>query len=234
MTRQQHRAEAQASPRTAALTCALALAALVVLCLFAWPHAALADEVGGDGSFDLNLSMSVEAANDPEAAVHPVSVHVANHVGEHVGGARVAYALLSDYATPAAPAAAAASSADAQSTMVRAGEATTAADGTADLAGIVAGCDYLLTVEADGHTSHESVRTCKGEGGERWEVVMQKDAGEAGGAGAGESPLAPLFSLTRTGDALGPLVLGVAGVLMAALGLAALARRKGKEARDGR
>lgn len=250
MTRHYHTAETQASPRTAA-ACACAFAALIALCLLAWPSAALADEVDGEGSFDLNLSMSVEAANDPEAAIHPVSVHVANRAGEHVGGATVSYELRSAYAPAAStPATAGALSAESQAAfdMVRAGTATTAADGTADLAGIVAGCDYLLTVEADGHVRHESVRTCKGEDAERWEVVMEKADGSDGGVSGGtepggspgasggqgdSSPLARLFALLPTGDALAPFVLGAAGALLVAASLLALARRR-RGARDGR
>lgn len=252
MSRRHHRASAQAVPRGMAPACALALAALLALCVLAAAPAAFADEVEGEGSFDFNLSLGVSAADDPDAAVHPVSVHVSNRDGEHVGGAKVAYELRSAYAgasaarvSGAAPASVSADAAQASpaaaqaaSGMVRAGTATTSADGTADLAGVVAGCDYLVAVEADGHVRYERVHACKGEGGERWEIVMEKAGGSPGGssagADAGAGPLASLSSLTRTGDALGPLVLGAAGALMAALGLAALALRRRRGARDDR
>ena len=250
MSRQHHRAGTQAVPRGMAPACALTLAALLALCVLAAAPAAFADEVEGEGSFDFNLSLGVSAADDPDAAVCPVSVHVSNRDGEHVGGAKVAYELRSAYAgapsarvSGAAPASVSAGAAQASpaaaqaaSGMVRAGTATTSADGTADLAGVVAGCDYLVAVEADGHVRYERVHACKGEDGERWEVVMEKAGGSPGGSGAdaGAGPLASLSSLMRTGDALGPLVLGAAGSLMAALGLVALARRRGRGARDGR
>lgn len=254
MTRKRHRTGTQVAPRAAAAARFCALAAALALCLAAPVPAALADEVDGEGSFELNLSMSVDPADDPEAAVHPVSVHVGDGSGGHVGGARVTYELLSDYAPAAsAPAAAGASAAEprAASGMVRAGEAVTAADGTADLEGVVLGCDYRVAVEADGHVRHESVRTCAGADGERWEVVLEKAAGAgdgtsngtggstggAGGTGAAGGKVAglpPLLSsLTRTGDALAPLVLAVAGALAAAAALVLLARRR-KDARDGR
>lgn len=242
----------QAAPRRTT-ACACALAALLALCLLAWPRAALADEVGGDGSFDLNLSMSVAAADDPDAPVHPVSVHVSNLLGEHVGGARVAYALQSDYADPDAPVTAVVEPALAARTasgMVRAGSAVTAPDGTADLEGIVAGCDYMVSVEADGHTRYERVHTCKGDEGERWEVVMEKTGGSGGSGGSsgstepagspgapgddgGAGPLLRLPSLLVTGDALGPVALCAAGTLLAAAALIALALRR-RGARDGR
>ena len=84
----------------------------------------------------------------------------------------------------------------------------------------------------------------EGEGGERWEVVMEKTSGpgdgwgagagpDGSGAGAGYGPSSPLSALTRTGDALAPFTLLAAGSLLAAAALALLARR-GKDARDGR
>lgn len=249
MTVQRHRAAGgRARHRGIAAARSCVLAAALALCLAASAPAAFADEVDGDGSFELNLSMSVEAADDPEAAVHPVSVHVSDRQGAHVGGARVTYELRSDYASAAsAPATAASAEPRAASGMVRAGEAVTLPDGTADLEGVVLGCDYLLTVEADGRVRHESVRTCAGENGERWEVVMERTVGPGGpsgepvgdGTGAGTADgqgpglSFPLPALTRTGDALGPLALGASGVLLAAAALVLLARRR-KDARDGR
>lgn len=263
MIRQRSAAEGvqTTSRRTAA--CACALATLFALCLFAWPCTACADEVGGEGSFDLNLSMSVAAADDPDAPIHPVSMHVSNSQGEHVGGARVAYVLQSDFAPAASPASVAdvfSSAAQAGSGMVRAGSAVTASDGMAELEGIVSGCDYLVSVEADGHTRYERIHTCKGEDGERWEVVMEKGSGSGGasggtepggssggsgsvsgggssgasvGDGGADSLLRKLPTPLATGDALGPFILCAAGVLLVSLSLIALAFRR-RDARDGR
>lgn len=266
MTRQHHTAAGtQVGLCGFAVARSCALVAALALSLAAGAPAAFADEVGGGGSFELNLSMRVSPADDPDAEVHPVAVHVTNHLGEHVGSARVSYELRSAYAVASADASAAAalplsapaaaegssSATRATSGMVRSGTAVTAEDGTADLEGIVAGCDYLVSIEADGHTRYERVHTCKGTGDERWEIVMEKiedsgggsDAGGSSGGDSGSNPAGaggsgagssfPLSTLTRTGDALAPLALGAVGALFAAVSLVLLARGR-RDARNGR
>lgn len=228
--------------RALALACGLALALA-----FASAASAQAEEVGGagDDSFDLNLAMEVTPTADPDAEARSVVLHVGNDGGEHVAGAAVAFELRGAYSAEASPAPTAAS-ARAAAPMAPSGTAVTAGDGTAVLEGMVPGCDYRVAVEADGHERFEDVLTCEGADGERWEVVLAKAGGGAGGSGGGvegdggaevkplPTPLPPWeggaswgeWLLALTGDQAAPWVLGIAAVLLAALAAAAAARRK--------
>lgn len=220
---------------------ALAVAAAAALAL-ACALPAAADEAGEGDGFDLNLSMEVADVIDPDAPVHPVTVTVAGEDGEPVAGAKVSYAFLepnSVYYVPPEAGGQPGRYAEAPEPMALSGEAVTDGAGKARVEGVVRGCDYEVRATAEGYAPYAGTHTCRGLGSEAWDVVMQKapdESGSLGGSGGSDASLGGSAGpggyggffrwLAKTGDAMQPWLLALAGVALSAFALAAIARRR--------
>ena len=120
--------------------------------------------------------------------------------------------------------------------MVLSGEAVTDSSGTVRVEGIVRGCDYEVRASAAEHKPYVNTHTCKGLDSESWEIVMERASAEndpldgSGGGAASDgndsgTSAYPAW-LVKTGDAVLPWLLALAGLGLSGFALAALARRK--------
>lgn len=246
----------KASSSKAVVVCALVLAATLFLGAPVASASADGGEVNGAEAFKLHLAMEVETAIDPTAPVHPVAVTVTDETGAPVTGAAVTYQFVGTNETYRIAQEAEVQAAEAPgATMALSGQASTGADGSADIQGIVRGCDYRVEVSKAGYRTYSNTHACKGLGSEQWAVVLAKTGGSGEGEGqdqgipttpihvgtgsnfgldSGSDKARPLPWLAITGDPLLPWLLATLGVALVGgvVVCGVLARRRPKGGAD--